>query len=266
MAFHLYSRGSARGIFQQNVIFFPTFLKADIRWGFDAIWNISIISNNQIGSQQLEFTLDGGVTFFPLNQGVPIRSGDERIFNIKAGDKDQFNLRCRSGGGCDIYRVLVSIAPQDIQRPVADIEVNVPDPLPVDICPVTCDIPVINGSISPLLVSAGAPPVGTPNGVIILSKTNSAEIANTDISGVDLSPTGTSPGDAVIFRIEWSASNVGILSATLDSTNFVVFNNGSNLRAESLHLFDMVVEHGDLWNLQFNKNTTIRFLRVLQVI
>ena len=83
---------------------------------------------------------------------------------------------------------------------------------------------------------------------------------------MDVSPAGTSPGDEVIFRIEWSASNVGILSATLDSTNFVVFNNGSNLRAESLHLFDMVVEHGDLWNLQFNKNTTIRFLRVLQVI
>jgi len=266
MAFHLYSRGSARGIFQQNVIFFPTFLKADIRWGFDAIWNISIISNTQIASKQLEFTLDGGVTFFPLNQGVPIKIGDERIFNLKAGDKDQFNLRCVGGSGCDIYRVLVSIAPQDIQRPIADIEVVIPTPLPVDICPVTCDVPIINGSVTPLAVSFGVPPVGTPNGVIILSKTNTAELADTDISGVDLSPVGTSPGDAVIFRIEWSADGVGVLSATLDSTNFVVFNNGSNLRGESLHLFDMVVEHGDLWNLQFSKNVTIRFLRVIQVI
>jgi hypothetical protein len=296
------------------VILFPTFLGADIRWGFDAIWNVSLIANSQINNSQIEFTLDGGVTWLALNNSGPIRALDERIFNIKAGDKDLFNLRCTNAQGCDIYRVLVSIAPQDIQRPVADIDVNVPiplpvdicpvncpidvnilnqpitvtqsanplpvsftqpisvdvvsflpNPLPVDICPVTCDLPVINGSVTPLIVSF-TPPVGTPNGVIILSKTNSAELANTDISGVDLSPSGTSPGDAVIFRIEWSASVVGVLSATLDSTNFVVFNNGSNLRAESLHLFDMVVEHGDLWNLQFNKPTTVRFLRVIQVI
>jgi len=295
MAFHLYSRGSARGLFQQNVIFFPTFLGADIRWGFDAIWNVSIISNTQINNSQIEFTLDGGVTFFPLNNSGPIRADDERIFNIKAGDKDLFNLRCVNPQGCDIYRVLISIAPQDIQRPTADIDVNIPtpldvnivspdplpvsfpqpvsvdvlsflpNPLPVDICPVTCDLPIINGSITPLSVVFTAP-VGTPNGVIILSKTNSAELANTDISGVDLSPSGTSAGDAVIFRIEWASDVVGVLSATLDGTNFVEFNNGSNLRADSLHLFDMVVEDGDLWNLQFNKNTTIRFLRVIQVI
>ncbi len=289
MAFHLYSRGSAKGVYLQNVILFPTYLKADIRWGFDAIWNIAVISNNQIGSQALEFTLDGGVTWFPINQGAPIKSGDERIFNLKAGDKDLFNLRCTSGAGCDIYRILISIAPQDIQRPVADIDVNVPsplpvdicpvncpidvnvlsllpNPLPVDICPVTCDVPIINGSITPLQVAFAPPPVGTPNGVIILSATNSAVLANTDISGVDLSPSGTVAGDAVIFRIEWSADAVGILTATLDSTNFVDFNNGSNLRADSLHLFDMVVEHGDLFNLRFNRATTIRFLRVIQVL
>jgi len=173
------------------VILFPTFLGADIRWGFDAIWNISIISTTQIGSQNLQYTLDGGVTFFPLNQGVPIRAGDERIFNIKAGDKDKFNLRVTQGSGATFFRVLVSIAPQDIQRPIADIDVNIPTPLDVNICPVTCDVPVINGSITPLAVTVGAPPVGTPNGVIILSKTNSAELANVDISGVDLSPSGT---------------------------------------------------------------------------
>ncbi len=266
MAFHLYSRGSARGQFLQNVIFFPTFLDADIRWGFDAIWNISIISNTTIATNDLEYTIDNGTTFFPLNVSGPINASDERIFNIKAGDKEKFNLRCIGVSGCTLFRALISIAPQDIQRPSQDITVNIPTPLDVNICPVTCDVPIINGSISPLLVSVGAPPVGTPNGVIILSKTNSVETANTDISGVDLSPSGTSPGDAVIFRIEWSASVVGVLTMTLDSTTFVEFNNGANLRADSLHLFDVVVEDGDLFNLQFNKNTTIRFLRVIQVL
>ena len=267
MAFHLYSRGSARGIYLQNVIFFPTFLDADLRWGFDAIWNVAITLN---ASATVEYTTDGGITFFPINPvggtNVAIPANDERTFNIKAGDKDKFNLRTIDAGGIDIYRVLISIAPQDIMRPRSDIDLIIPSPLDVNICPVTCDVPIINGSISPLLVSVGAPPVGTPNGVIILSKTNSVETANTDISGVDLSPAGTSAGEAVIFRIEWSASVVGVLTMTLDSTTFVEFNNGANLRADSLHLFDVVVEDGDLFNLQFNKNTTIRFLRVIQVL
>jgi len=294
LAWHLYARGTASGVYLQNVPFFPTNLKAELRWGFNGIWNVSIITNTNIGSQQLQYTLDGGINWYPINQGQSIQSGDERIFNIKAEDKELFNMRVASGAGVTIARLLVSIAPQDIQRPQADISVNVPSPLPVDICPVncpidvnilnqpiqvtwptplpvdicpiSCDVPVINGSVSPLQVAFAPPPVGTPNGVIILSKTGTAELANTDISGVDLSPSGTSPGDAVIFRIEWSADQVGVLSATLDSTNFVEFNNGANLRANSIHLFDMVVEHGDLFNLRFNKATNIVFLRVLQVL
>jgi len=295
MTWHLYSRGSATGIFLQNVPFFPTNLPAADRSDLDAIWNISIISLTQIASKQLEFTVDGGVTFFPLNQGVPIRVGDERIFNIKATTNELFNLRCTGGSGCDIYRCLVSIAPEDIQRPIADIEVKVadplpvdicpvtcpidvnilnqpiavitsPSPLPVDICPVTCDVPIINGSVTPLVVTFAPPPIGVPVGQTIFNLTDSAITANTDISGSDLSPSGTSVGNAVIFRVEWSSSSVGVLSMTLDGITFVELNNGTNLRAESIHLFDVVVDHADLFNLQFNKNTTIRFLRIVQLV
>lgn len=295
MAWHLYARGTASGVYLQNVPLFPTNLKADLRWGFNGIWNVSILTDSNIGSQQLEYTLDGGLNWYAINQGQSIQSGDERIFNITAEDKELFNLRVSSGAGATFVRVLVSIAPQDIQRPQADISVNVPSPLPVDICPVncpidvnilnqpiavitspsplpvdicpvTCDVPVINGSISPLQVAFTPPPVGTPNGVIILSETGTAILANTDISGVDLSPSGTSAGDGVIFRIEWAADQVGVLSMTLDGTNFVEFNNGANLRANSIHLFDVLVADGDLFNLRFNKNANIIFLRVIQVV
>lgn len=263
MAFHLYKRGSTSGVFLQNAEFFtPPGLPADIRSSlFNAIWSISIIPTT---TSNFEYTVDGGLTFFPLSS-KPLPAGVEAICNVTTEGIDTLNIRCPDAAGCTVYRVIVSIAPQDIQRRAIEITGGVAA-LPVDICPVLCDVPIINGSVSPLLVSVGAPPVGTPNGVIILSLTNAAVLANTDISVADLSPAGTSAGDAVIFRIEWAADGVGVLSMTLDSTNFVEYNNGANLRSDSLHLFDSVVEDGDLFNLRFNKAVTIRFLRVIQVL
>lgn len=308
MAFHLYSRGSASGIYLQNVILFPTFLGADIRWGFDAIWNVAITLNV---SANVEYTTDGGVTWFDINQGKAIPALDERTFNIKAGDKDLFNLRTIGVAGLDLYRALISIAPQDIMRPRSDIDVNLPDPLPVDICPVNCpidvnvlsvlpnplpvdicpvtceidvdinsisfgDIPVINGATTFDINIAGqvgadplniqGPQIGQPNGLTILNITNSAILANTDISGTDLSPISTSAGDAVIFRILWASNSTGRLRFTLDSTNFVDFNNSVNLKGGASSMFDVVVDNADTFNLQFSNATTITFLRVVQLI
>jgi len=263
MAFHLYSRGKASGVYLPLAPIFPTNLPPDIRWGFDAIWNISIITTD---SGVFEYSLDGGVTFFPLITTV---ANTEVICNIKADDKDSFNLR--TTGGATVFRILVSIAPEDIQRRTVtggvanQVEIVAPLPLPVDICPVNCDVPVINGSVSPLQVSV-ANPQGTPVGLIILSLTNSAITSNTDLAVADLPPVGTSPGDAVIYRILWSASGTGKLSFTLDSTNFVDFNNSALILREAGSLFDVVVEDGDAFNLQFDRNATIRFLRVVQLI
>lgn len=160
----------------QNVKLFPTDLPTDVRWGFMGIWHISLIVQNNPAT--FEFTVDGGTTWFPLNPvagvNTAIPADDERIFQIKADDKELFNLRCTDASGCDVYRALVAIAPQDVMRPRSDLDVNVPtpldvnitgpNPLPVDICPVTCeidvdlnsisfgDIPVINGA-TPLTVT-----------------------------------------------------------------------------------------------------------------
>lgn len=252
MAFHLYSRGKASGVYLPLAPIFPTNLPPDIRWGFDAIWNISIITTD---SGVFEYSLDGGVTFFPLITTV---ANTEVICNIKADDKDSFNLR--TTGGATVFRILVSIAPEDIQRRTVAGGIA----SQVDICPVTCDVPIINGSVTPLQVTV-ANPQGTPVGTIILSLTNSVYASNTDLSGVDLPPTGTSPGDAVIYRIQWSSSATGRLRFTLDGTNFVDFNNSVNLKSEASSIFDVVVEDGDLFNLQHSNGGTIRFLRVIQL-
>ena len=122
MTWSLYSRGSAKGLYHKDVRFFPTFLDADLRWGIDAIWNISIILNT---TSKLEFTIDGGITWFDLNPAGPIPAFDERTFNIKAGDKDSFNLRTPDSVPVDVYRALVSIDPEDIMRPRSDVDVNV---------------------------------------------------------------------------------------------------------------------------------------------
>ena len=249
MAFHLYSRGKAVGPYLALAPIFPTNLLPDIRWGFDAIWNISIITTN---TATFEYTLDGGTTWFSL---IAVPANSEIICNIKADDKDSFNLRTTLGA--NVFRIVVSIAPEDIQRRSSTSLARTP----VDICPVSCDVPIINGSVSPLLVETP-----TPIGRIILSLTNSAITANTDLSVADLPPLGTSPGDAVIYRLLWSAVATGKLSFTLDSTNFVDFNNSQLILREAGNLFDVVVEHGDAFNLQFDKNTTIRFLRVVQLL
>jgi hypothetical protein len=127
VAWHLYARGTASGVYLQNVPFFPTNLPADIRWGFNGIWNIGITPTGTDAT--IEYTTDGGTTWFPLSANA-FPAGKETICNILAEDKELFNLRCTDVGGCTIYRALVSIAPQDlIERQSQDRTVVVPHDL-----------------------------------------------------------------------------------------------------------------------------------------
>lgn len=440
MAYHLYSRGRASGVYLQNAPIFPTNLDPDIRVGYDAIWNVSIITTT---TSIFEYSIDGGVTFFPLGTAT---ANQELVANIKADVKDLFNLRITDVAGGTVFRINVSIAPEDIQRskselatdvnivspiplpvtltgqpvsvdicpvncdvpvdiqnqpitvtqsanplpvsfaqpitvtqsanplpvdicpvtceidvdinsisfgtipvsfaqpitvtqtanplPVSfaqpitvtqtanplpvdicpvtceiDVDINsisfgtIPvsfaqpisvtetadpknvaitgqpisvvfaqpitvtqsaNPLPVDICPVSCDLPVINGSVTPLDVQV-INAVGTPVGKIIESQTNTAITANTDIFTA-VSPTGTVTGDAVIFRVQWSAQANGVLSYTLNNTDFVSLNDGNLLAKDVSHIFDIVVDDPDLFTIRFDKTTTITFLRVIQLV
>ncbi len=320
MAFHLYSRGRATGVYLQNAPIFPTNLIPDIREGFDAIWNVSIITTT---TATFEYSIDGGTTFFPLGTAT---ASQELIANIKADNNDSFNLRITDVAGGTVFRIIVSIAPEDIIRALMPLEVKIKEPLKVDICPVTCeidvdinsisfgtipvsitgqpisvtetadpqnvaitgqpiqidifaqsfspllvdicpvtcDVPVINGSVTPLSVKL-INPVGTPVGGTLVTLTNTVITANTDIFTA-FSPTGTSVGDAVMFRIQWSAIDRGVLSYTLNNSNFVFLNDGNTLAKDSSHAFDILVDDPDSFTLRFDKNTTITFLRVVQLV
>ncbi len=250
MAFHLYSRGRASGVYLQNAPIFPTNLIPDIREGFDAIWNVSIITTT---TATFEYTIDGGTTFFPLGTA---NANVELIANIKADDNDSFNLRITDVAGGTVFRIIVSIAPEDIIRALM--------PAKVDICPILCDVPVINGSISPLKVNIENP-VGTPIGGTLVSLTNTAITKDTDIFTA-FTPTGTSVGDAVMFRIQWSAEDKGKLSYTLNNSDFVDLNDGTEIDKDSSHIFDVMIDDPDSFTLRFDKNTTIIFLRIVQLV
>lgn len=258
MAFHLYSRGRASGVYLQNAPIFPTNLIPDIREGFDAIWNVSIITTT---TSTFEYSIDGGVTFFPLGVAT---ANQELIANIKADNNDSFNLRITDVAGGTVFRIIVSIAPEDIIRALMPVQVSIKQPLSVDICPVTCDVPVINGSVSPLIVNIDNP-VGTRVGGTLVSLTNTAITANTDIFTA-FTPTGTSVGDAVMFRIQWSAEDKGKLSYTLNNSDFVDLNDGTEIDKDSSHIFDVMIDDPDSFTLRFDKNTTIIFLRIVQLV
>jgi len=138
------------------------------------------------------------------------------------------------------------------------------NPLPVDICPVNCDVPIVNGSVSPLQVQL-AFALGTPAGGTRISLTNTAITGNTNIFTA-FSPSGTVANDAVTIRVQWSAIDGGVLSYSLNDTDFVGFNDQNALKENSSHVFDVIMDHADTFVLQFEKDTTITFLRVVQII
>ena len=147
-----------------------------------------------------------------------------------------------------------------------DLAVQSLSPIVTSITPLPLPIDISAQSFSPLSVTpTGSPPIGNPVGETIVNETNLAVTANTDMF-TDQSPIGTSAGDSVIFRILWSADEGGKLSFTLNGTDFVFFNEQNALKEESVHLFDVVVDHGDTFNLHFEKDTTAIFLRVVQLI
>ena len=238
MAFHLYSRGSAKGAYLQNAIFFPTYLSADIRWGFDAIWNVSITLNT---TAVIEYTLDGGVTWFEIAP-TTISADQERIVNIKAGDKDLFNLRTPDAGGVDVYRALISIAPQDIQRDIFNpVNVVVPDPLPII-------FDSVKQTTRPLL----------------FQRDNFSVSAGVDVIDTgDITP-GLSAGQSCVYEVHVSMDgDKSNFEYTLDGVNFAPFLDRKDLKDFAGFVFEVPVAFGDSFNCRPEKDADFLFFRVV---
>jgi len=90
-------------------------------------------------------------------------------------------------------------------------------------------------------------------------------IANTNWLPSDITPTNA----PTLFRIEVAVSKAGRFSATITrggDTQVVEFNNGSNINADTINIFDLLVHSGDSINFRYSvTNAAIRILRVQEI-
>lgn len=89
--------------------------------------------------------------------------------------------------------------------------------------------------------------------------------ANTDILSSDLTPTNT----PCLFRIEVCLNAAGVFSAMVtkaDSTQQLKLNSASNLAADAVYMFDILVHSGDSVNFQHSANATLKVLRVQEIV
>jgi len=94
---------------------------------------------------------------------------------------------------------------------------------------------------------------------------NTAETADTDILASALSPTNT----PCLFRVMVCVDTAGVFFATITkagNTQVVEFNGGANLTANALYIFDHLVHDGDTINYRHSVNTTLRVLRVQEIV
>ena len=248
MAFHLYKRGKVSGVFAQNIVLFVPSLLSDIRTGlFNAIWNISIIPTT---ASNLEYTLDDGVTWFPLTSGV-IPANKETICNILCDGDDVFNIRCPDVAGCTIYRLVVSIAPVDFQQ--RELALGSGGAIPVNICPVECAVPV-SGTVSLTTLST-----------VLSTIFNLARIANQEWFASDISLSGLIAGQGATAEIHFAVTPRRKIEYTLDSgTTWVTLNNDLNVEADSGQVFTIPMIFGDLLNFRSAQALTVIFARVVQ--
>ena len=93
---------------------------------------------------------------------------------------------------------------------------------------------------------------------------NAAVTADTDILTAAIIPVNY----PCLFRVLAAFSAAGIFRATMTKngdTQVVDFNQGNNLVAASLYMFDLLVHEGGSVNFQYSINATLQVLRVQEI-
>ena len=88
--------------------------------------------------------------------------------------------------------------------------------------------------------------------------------ADTDILSQSLTPTNT----PCLFRIMVCLGTTGAFSAMVTrggSTQQLKFNSASNLTADAVYIFDLLVHDGDTVNFQHSATATLKVLRVQEI-
>lgn len=94
---------------------------------------------------------------------------------------------------------------------------------------------------------------------------NVSVTADTDILSSEITPSNT----PCMFRIMVCLNTAGVLSAMVtkaDSTQQLKFNAASNLVADAVYMFDLLVHDGDSINFQHSAAATLKVLRVQEIV
>ena len=101
---------------------------------------------------------------------------------------------------------------------------------------------------------------------ILAERLNFAYLKTNKVFASDTSITNLNPNQQVPVSIYFSADAVGILSYTIDGTNFVALNNGGNLNANVAYVFTVFLGNGDTFNLKFSEDATLNWARIGQQV
>ena len=96
------------------------------------------------------------------------------------------------------------------------------------------------------------------------NKHNVAVTAATDILSAALTPLNY----PCLFRVLAAFSAAGIFRATITkggNTQTLDFNQGNNLVAAGLYIFDLLIHETDSANFQYSVNATLQVLRVQEI-
>ncbi|MBA7591253.1 hypothetical protein ES708_33405 [subsurface metagenome] len=97
------------------------------------------------------------------------------------------------------------------------------------------------------------------------SEHNLSVTADTNILSQSLTPLNT----PCLFRIMVCLGTAGVFSAMVtkaDSTQQLKFNSASNLTADAVYIFDILVNSGDTVNFQHSATATLKVLRVQEIV
>ena len=94
---------------------------------------------------------------------------------------------------------------------------------------------------------------------------NVSVTADINILSSDLTPANT----PCLFRIMVCLDTAGVFSAKItksDDSQTVKLNSASNLTADALYIFDLLVHSGDSVNFQHSANATLKVFRVQEIV
>ena len=99
---------------------------------------------------------------------------------------------------------------------------------------------------------------------ILASRLNFAYLSTDKIFATDISITKLDPDQQVPVSIYFSSDKNGKLDYTVDGTNFIHLKDNNPLKADTAYVFAIFLGTGDLLNLKFSGDATLRFARVGQ--